>query len=309
MTDHSLLSTKRVAELLNVAETTVKRWADEQTITCVRTPGGHRKFSAAEIVAFAERHHYPVTGLTPTEGTQPERNRLQLGVQTRDFTLLSRLFLDHALHGDRQTLHDVLIYVYTHHIPFASIVDQIIRPAMNVVGERWSNGELEVNQEHRASHAVLEALHRFGIQLHRKPRNGLTAVSSCVQGELHQIGLQSVVYGLETEGWDVHMLGADTPHASLVSYVERVQPGVVALSATILRKKQWAGGIASLREMVHRWNGIVLLGGSAAEGYTANDLGCDFVADSLEGALAFVRERFELKPGPKKSKHETTRGR
>jgi len=309
MTDQSLLSTKRVAELLNVAETTVKRWADEQMLTCVKTPGRHRKFAAAEILAFAERHHYPVTGLIPPAGTKPGRDRLQLGVQTRDFALLSRVFLDHALRGDRQTLHDVLVYVYTHHIPFASIVDHIIRPAMNVVGERWSNGELEVNQEHRASHAVLEALHRFGTELHRKPRNGFSAVSSCVQGELHQIGLQSVAYGLETEGWDVHMLGANTPHASLVSYVERVQPRVVALSATVLQKKQWAGGIASLRTMVHRWNGVVLLGGSAAEGYTATDLGCDFVADSLEGALAFVRDHFELKPGPKKSKHGTAKER
>ena len=302
MSNQTLLSTKQVAELLHVAETTIKRWADEQTLVCVRTPGGHRKFAATEVVAFAEQHHYPLTGLTPPPMTQDGGDRLQRGVQTQDFQLVSEIFLEHALQGDRQGLYDLLVYVYTHQIPFARIADTIIRPAMETIGDRWSKGLLEVDQEHRASQATLEALHRFGAELHRKPSHGRSVVSSCMEGELHSIGLQCVAYGLESEGWAVHMLGANTPHESLLSYVRRFRPQVVALSSTIRQNEKWRDAVASLTWTVHSWNGIVIFGGNAAQGASANDLGCDFVTQSLEEALSYVRDRFHLKPGPKKSK-------
>ena len=54
MTDR-LLSSTRVAELLGVAPSTVKRWADEGSLACERTVGGHRRFRVAEIERFQRR--------------------------------------------------------------------------------------------------------------------------------------------------------------------------------------------------------------------------------------------------------------
>ena len=44
-----LLTIKQAAERLNVHPATVRRWADDGSLSSVRTPGGHRRFSAAEI--------------------------------------------------------------------------------------------------------------------------------------------------------------------------------------------------------------------------------------------------------------------
>ncbi|HQP38007.1 MAG TPA: helix-turn-helix domain-containing protein, partial [Polyangiaceae bacterium] len=44
-----LMSTGDVAEVLGVSEATVKRWADAGTLSCIRTPGGHRKFRLRDI--------------------------------------------------------------------------------------------------------------------------------------------------------------------------------------------------------------------------------------------------------------------
>ena len=46
------LSISRVATRLGVSVGTVRRWADAGHVASYRTPGGQRRFSAAEIESF-----------------------------------------------------------------------------------------------------------------------------------------------------------------------------------------------------------------------------------------------------------------
>lgn len=299
----TLLSTKAVAGLLNVAETTVKRWADGEALPCVKTPGGHRKFLMKEVLAFAERHRYPLTGLLPPRAPQERQEELNVGVLTRDFPLLSRIFLDEALLGNRDGLYEMLTYLYTHRISLPVLADDLVRTSMKEVGRRWREGMLEVNQEHQVSQAVLEALLRFGPVVHQKHRNGLTAVLACVEGEWHSIGLQCVRYALEAEGWTVHMLGANTPFDTLRSMVKRVQPALVGLSVAPSRRvSEIRGPVGSLTRLVHAWKGVVVMGGGLVGELRPGSLNGDFLAPSLQDAIDFARDRFQLKPGPKPSR-------
>mgnify|MGYP006144729617 CR=1 FL=1 len=61
MADQHLTST-RVAEILGVTASTVKRWADEGSLACERTAGGHRRFLASEVAAF--RQHEADTSIS-----------------------------------------------------------------------------------------------------------------------------------------------------------------------------------------------------------------------------------------------------
>lgn len=44
----------RACEILGVNESTVRRWADTEQIECLRTPGGHRRFAEADLLAMTE---------------------------------------------------------------------------------------------------------------------------------------------------------------------------------------------------------------------------------------------------------------
>ncbi|MDE0882670.1 MAG: MerR family transcriptional regulator, partial [Myxococcota bacterium] len=61
MADQHLTST-RVGETLGVTASTVKRWADEGSLACERTAGGHRRFLASEVAAF--RQHEADTSIS-----------------------------------------------------------------------------------------------------------------------------------------------------------------------------------------------------------------------------------------------------
>lgn len=52
MNDEKLLTGAEVAALFKVDQETVARWADAGKLTCVRTPGGRRRYREAEIRAL-----------------------------------------------------------------------------------------------------------------------------------------------------------------------------------------------------------------------------------------------------------------
>ncbi|MCO4764109.1 MAG: helix-turn-helix domain-containing protein [Myxococcales bacterium] len=55
-----LLSTRAAAALLGVGTTTIKRWADEEVLACVKTAGGHRRFRRTDLESMhAPTGHHP----------------------------------------------------------------------------------------------------------------------------------------------------------------------------------------------------------------------------------------------------------
>lgn len=54
MVSRELLTPGEVARILRVDPKTVTRWATQKKIQSTRTPGGHRRFFAAEIMHIAQ---------------------------------------------------------------------------------------------------------------------------------------------------------------------------------------------------------------------------------------------------------------
>ena len=261
-----VLSTADVARLFNVTETTVKRWADEGTLKCQKTPGGHRKFDVRFLVEFAEKNHFePVGVLTIPEGDRLGQ-RIQVAVLGRDFSGLVAAFVENALSPDPNDLTQYLSYVYQHRVQLWEIHDLIIRPGMEEIGARWSRGEIGVNHEHRASYETLEALVKLQTQIRMKSQTGRSVVCSCLGDELHEIGLRCAAHLFESEGWATTYLGARTPVEALITAIRETGPRIVSLSVTYVPP----GGIP---EKEFRWiadaarevNAEVILGGRGAQ--------------------------------------------
>jgi excisionase family DNA binding protein len=67
---NQLLTSAEVGDLLQVNRSSVKNWVDEGRLAAFRTPGGHRRIRAADLVAFLEIHRMPVPQPLATEAPQ-----------------------------------------------------------------------------------------------------------------------------------------------------------------------------------------------------------------------------------------------
>ena len=58
-------------------------------------------------------------------------------------------------------------------------------------------------------------------------------VTTCVPGELHEIGARMVTDFFEMHGWDTYYLGANMPIESVINYLIDIKPQFLAISATM----------------------------------------------------------------------------
>ena len=298
---NSVLSTKEVAGLLNLAESTIKRWADDGNLLCIKTLGGHRKFRMADIVKFAEEHRYPLTGILPPPASQSRQDQLSLGVNSGNYVLLSEILLEELLRADRNRIFEFLAYLYKHHIPFSVIADEVIQPAMSQLGHLWAEEKLKVDQEHLATQALHEALIRLAPNLHKKPTNGLTMVCACPESQWHDLATRILSCAFEAEGWTVQNIGSNTPLQVLASYVRTHRPNAICLStATRPRRPGNLEAIQSIGKLARVQGALFFVGGSGVSRETPQSLHCDFVTSSVTDAIRYTRDAFQLKPGPKK---------
>jgi methanogenic corrinoid protein MtbC1 len=187
------------------------------------------------------------------------------------------------------------------------IADEVIRPAMVRIGDLWTKNEIEINQEHRASHAVMESIIRLSPELHRKNRNGKRAVCACPEGEYHDLGLRCLAVSLESEGWMVEYLGANTPFDTITSFLPSSKADLVCLSATFDGSQNGsAERFRSFGEICASQGVTFTCGGLFLKQYTTEELGCDFIGLTVSDIIHFVKDRFGLKPGPKKSDNAGT---
>ena len=280
----SILSTADVARLFNVTETTVKRWADEGTLRCQKTPGGHRKFEIRNVVDFAEVNHFEPVGTLAIPEEDRLAQRIQVATLGRDFSELVAAYVEKALAPDRGGLFPFLSYLYQHRVQLWEMYDLVIRPGMAEIGERFVRGEIGVNHEHRASYETLDALAKLQAQIHIKPPAGRSVVCACVGEDLHEIGLRCASYIFESEGWMVIYLGARIPAEAIRAAITEMKPDLACLSVT--HPAEWRQNI--LAEITRGTKCRVIMGGRVAASLSFPPGSVDAVHDSAKGLLDYI---------------------
>lgn len=226
---NDLLTPKQVAQAIGVSESSLKRWCDRGLIETVRTPGGHRRMSAAGVMEFLRGREQPLV--------RPEVLGLpsNTGKSRRVMDRAAERFHEALAAGDEEICRQVVFDLYLAEYRLSRIFDQVVAPAFHQIGERWKCQQLEVFQERLATEIGLRLVGELrrlvvGSGTPERPK----ALGGTCAGDPYQLPTSLVELALRECGWEAVNLGASLPFTTLESALVRNRPRLFWLSVSVV---------------------------------------------------------------------------
>lgn len=142
-------------------------------------------------------------------------------------------FLDSLLRGDRTYCSQVIRNELKSNPPVYDLYEKLIRRSLYEIGELWENNKISTATEHLAS-AIIEAImNEIYPEVISTEKTDKSVVLTCVENEMHQIGIKMVNDIFELNGWRTYFLGTNTPVDSLVRFTREIQPNLLAISVSL----------------------------------------------------------------------------
>jgi methanogenic corrinoid protein MtbC1 len=107
-------------------------------------------------------------------------------------------------------------------------VDEVLLPALRLIGAQWAGGTVDVAAEHLLSTVTsswLAGLHAAQPE----PSYDRPVLLACGPRDLHSLGLECMAALLGARGVDCRNLGARTPTASVIAAVGMIRPAAVVV--------------------------------------------------------------------------------
>jgi methanogenic corrinoid protein MtbC1 len=148
-------------------------------------------------------------------------------VDTED---LAKVYARAAVQGDEATCNEVLDRAFRAQMALLDIYQDILAPAMQLIGTWYKVHAIDEAQEHMASAITERMMARTVGVMGPSRRHGRVALLGCAPNAWHVIGLRMISDFLRLNGWKTLFLGANVPAKSFMTAVEQHHPNVVLLS-------------------------------------------------------------------------------
>lgn len=146
------------------------------------------------------------------------------------------------------------------------VLTDLISPLMDIVGEKWSMGELNPSNEHFASEIIKNYLKNIILSSNISPGAPVLVVTT-PKGQLHDVGAAIVATAAVAEGWKVLYLGANLDYNEITSTAEKNSADAVALSIVHPTDDIYLGDeLINLRKNLG-YNIPIIIGGRASDSY------------------------------------------
>lgn len=110
-----------------------------------------------------------------------------------------------------------------------TLIDQVIVPFLNALGEKWFDGSVRIAHEHAASAVVRSFLGRLLSDI-RTLEQGPVLLTATLAGLQHEFGAMLAAIAAAAQGWRSHHLGANLPVEEIVFSAQKMNAQAVALS-------------------------------------------------------------------------------
>jgi len=204
-------------------------------------------------------------------------------------------YLKRLLAQDQSGATDLIFNAADAGIPIPSLYMNVLQPTLHEVGRLWQTNRISIPQEHyftAATKTIMSQLYPYLIQ---RRSNGRRLIATCIDGELHEIGIRMVCDVFTMNGWEAAYLGASVPVSEIVTLVAIEKPEILALSITIAPNLPKAVAlIGAIRENPECAGTRIIVGGypfNSCPGLWRR-IGADACARDAVAAMTWANLRF-----------------
>lgn len=248
------LTSREVADALGVSESSVKRWCDGGRLRTVRTPGGHRRIPLEAVLELSRRGGPPVRRpglLAPEEAAPATSHAVARKALVRALVADDAAAVGHILRSQRLASSGLDV-----------VADEVVAPAMAMIGERWARGALEVYEERRACGLLHGCLHALGERLPPPEPGAPEALGGTLEGDPFTLPTALAELVLRERGFAARSLGAWLPAETLVRAIEARRPRLVWLSIGHLGER-FPADYAKVERAARAAGAAMVIGGRA----------------------------------------------
>lgn len=167
------------------------------------------------------------------------------------------------------------------------LLDNALIAAMDMVGQRFSEGKIFVPQMLRSAKTMQQCMNLIKpLFLEGGVTTKGTMVVGTVKGDLHDIGKNLVAMMMEGAGFSITDLGVDVNAETFVQKVNEVEADLVGLSALLsITMPGMTATIEALKTAGIRDKVKVMIGGAPVTERFANEIGADAYAPDAASAV------------------------
>ena len=242
------LSVGAAAARLGVAPETLRSWGRRYGLMpSIRTDGGHRRYTPADLAVPIRMQQLVGQGVTPARAASTVQSQ---GSESVDLSAAPgpprrpggpggrvlavpgaspevRGLARAASRLDADALHEILCDLLAERGAIATW-DEVLRPLLLAAGLRWAQTGEGIDIEHLLSESTINAL-RLHCGVQRRPLPGRPVLLSGSPEDLHVLPLHVVAAALAERRTPVRMLGARVPLPVLESAIRRTGASAVFL--------------------------------------------------------------------------------
>ena len=214
------LNSKEVANILGINISTLKRWTDNGTIKCKKTPGGHRKFTMQNVREYYKNNKESGKNFGAVLDTVDHKEIYNF-IKNNDFDSLTQRLAETSILSDDLSVNTIIRSSYMSGFPVADIFDKIIEPASDIV-ENWLNSKsISHIEEYISRKLITRGIETLNQDKPNGTYNGKAALCINFEDDLPDLGIAMSEVVLRHCGYNVFNSGSHAELGSLKTIIKK----------------------------------------------------------------------------------------
>lgn len=278
------LTPRQAADLLDLSESTIRRWCDAGLVPIQKTAGGHRRIESQSLLRFAREQGLQIVDASPLS-TAGRGGRLH------DPAVLAKQFYQELISGDESSVEQFIQGVLDRTGDCARICDEIITPAMHRIGDEWEKDQLKIYREHAATQRALLAITQARARFAPLPSDAPVAICAALPGDPYALAPAMCSLVMREAGFLTVSLGPNTPPDEIL--VAAIELSAVAVTVSVSVSPADPTELAALCQRAQAARVRVALGGGQLSPLLRRDLRPDFFGDTMGHLSAYAKRLVE----------------